>query len=277
MKEQLCILLALGCALTFGTTSSPAAGNGVVKIAKFKDNSIDESSGLAASKQYPGVFWTHNDQGHAPVLFGVNRQGKTVAQYKITGANVDDWEDVAVDNAGNVYISDTGNNNGNRDHIQVYLVREPKPSGSGSLKVQRTWKLAYPPSGAFNGEAFFISNGYGYLVGKDLVSNGAPLYRFPLSATGTITLQRIGTLKVGNRITGASVSTDGNSLGLISENGAYVYTINGNALRALSTKPFFSAFNDTSMEGGTFGGDGFLASSEQGDLILFSQAPFRKR
>jgi hypothetical protein len=278
MKERFCILIVVGWVL--GLITFPAEGAstlGATKIAKFKDASIDESSGLAASKRYPGVFWTHNDQGHAPVLFAVNRQGKTLAQFKVTGVNVDDWEDVAVDNAGNVYISDTGNNTGSRDHVQVYLVKEPKPTSSGSVKVQKTWKLSYPSSGPFNGEAFFISNGYGYLVGKDLVNNGAPLYRFPLSATGAIVLQRVGTLKVGNRITGASVSTDGNALGLISENGAYLFTINGNALRALSTRPFFSSFNETSMEGGTFARDGFLASSERGDLILFTQSPFRRR
>lgn len=262
--------------LAFGTWTAQGAP-GVVKVTKLKDASIDESSGLAASKRYPGIYWTHNDQGHSPVLFAVNRQGKTLAKFKVTGPNIDDWEDIAVDKAGNLYIADTGNNNGKRDKVAIHLVKEPSPKGSASVKIQKTWKLETPAGGNFNGEAFFILNGWCYLIGKDLENNGAPVYRFPLSASGTIRPQRIGSLKVANRVTGACISADGSSLALVTENGVYVYTINGNALRALLAKPFYTAYDDTTMEGGTFAGDGFLVSSEQGDLFLFNQPAFRKK
>jgi hypothetical protein len=277
MKERLGRFLAVGgfimCVACFRAEAAP----GVVRVAKFSDSSIDESSGLAASKRYPGFFWTHNDQGHAPVLFAVNRAGKTVGRYKVTGATINDWEDVAVDNAGHIYIADTGNNDGTRDKVQVYLVTEPNPRASGSARVQKTWKLTYPSSGSFNGEAFFVNNGYGYLVGKDLVNNGAPVYRFPISSPGSFMLQRVGTLKVNSRVTGAAVSTDNGSLGIVTENGAYVFQINGSATRAFVVRPFFTPLNESSMEGGTFAGDGFLVSSENGDLFLFNQPPFRKR
>ena len=271
------LLAALGILATSVSFAAQSVGPGVLHLAKFSDASISESSGIAASRRYPGIFWTHNDQGHAPVLFAVSRAGKTVARFNVTGANINDWEDVAVDNAGNVYIADTGNNDGARDKVQVYLVREPVPKGSGSVRVQKTWKLSYPSSGPFNGEAFFINNNFGYLVGKDLVNNGAPVYRFPLFSSSSLVLQRIGTLKVNYRVTGAAVSADNGSLGIVTENGAYVFPINGVATRAFVAKPFFTPLNETSMEGGTFAGDGFLVSSENGDLFLFTQPAFRKR
>ncbi|HUR45988.1 MAG TPA: hypothetical protein VMZ27_08960 [Candidatus Saccharimonadales bacterium] len=278
MKEHLVKIYALAGILAASVSfAAQNAKPGVVHLAKFSDSSIDESSGLAASKRYPGIFWTHNDQGHDPVLFAVNRAGKTVAKFKIVGVNVNDWEDVAIDNSGHVYIADTGNNDGSRDKVQVYMLQEPAPKGSGSVRVQKTWKLSYPSSGSFNGEAFFINNGYGYLVGKDLVNSGAPVYRFPLSSSSSLVLQRVGTLKVNYRVTGAAVSTDNMSLGIVTENGAYVFPINGVATRAFVVRPFFTPLNDTSMEGGTFAGDGFLVSSEKGDLFLFNQPPFRKR
>jgi hypothetical protein len=277
MKECLAKVLSLGgfmmCLACLPAHSAP----GVVHLAKFSDSSIDESSGLTASKRFPGIFWTHNDQGHLPVLFAVNRAGKTVARYKVTGVNIDDWEDVAVDNSGHIYIADTGNNDGSRDKVQVYLIPEPTPKGSGSVRVQKSWKLSYPSSGSFNGEAFFVNNGYGYLVGKELVNNGAPVYRFPISSPGSFMLQRVGTLRVNSRVTGAAVSTDNGSLGIVTENGAYVFQINGSATRAFVVRPFFTPLNESSMEGGTFAGDGFLVSSENGDLFLFNQPPFRKR
>jgi hypothetical protein len=277
MKEHFATFFTIVLIAASGNCFTARSAPGVIHLAKFSDSSIQESSGLAASKRFPGVFWTHNDQGHAPVLFAVNRSGKTVARYKITGPTITDWEDVAVDNSSQVYIADTGNNDGSRDKVQVYSLPEPNPKASGSVGVQKTWKLTYPSSGRFNGEAFFVNNGYGYLIGKDLANNGAPVYRFPISSPGSFMLQRIGTLKVRSRVTGASVSSDNSALGVVTENGAYLFPINGSALRAFAVQPFFTPLNESSMEGGTFAGDGFLVSSENGDLFLFNQAPFRKR
>src|SRR6185436_9825008 len=158
MKERLARFFAVGsfimCVACFPARSAP----GVVRLAKFSDSSIDESSGLAASKRFPGIFWTHNDQGHAPVLFAVNRSGKTLARYKITGATITDWEDVAVDSSGQVCMADTGNNAGSRDKAQLSALPEPNPGKSPSALVQRTCKLQYPSSGPFNGEAFSLNN-----------------------------------------------------------------------------------------------------------------------
>ena len=154
MKEHFARFLGVGIFVITLSCFPARSAPGVVHLAKFSDSSIDESSGLAASKRFPGIFWTHNDQGHAPVLFAVNRSGKTLARYKITGATITDWEDVAVDNSGQVYIADTGNNDGSRDKAQVYSLPEPNPAKSGSAMVQKTWKLKYPSSGASTGRLF---------------------------------------------------------------------------------------------------------------------------
>jgi len=52
------------------------------------------------------VFWTHND-GHSPYLFAVTRKGQTIRAYQV-GASFVDWEDIAVDAAGNLYLADIG-------------------------------------------------------------------------------------------------------------------------------------------------------------------------
>src|SRR5688500_16891805 len=36
---------------------------------------LKESSGLAQGRSNPGLFWSHNDAGNAPVLYGVSSEG----------------------------------------------------------------------------------------------------------------------------------------------------------------------------------------------------------
>ena len=36
------------------------------------DPRITESSGLAASRQHPGIYWTHNDSDDGPYLYAVD-------------------------------------------------------------------------------------------------------------------------------------------------------------------------------------------------------------
>src|SRR4051812_622430 len=39
------------------------------RVSQIRDGAIREASGLVASQQFPGVFWTLNDSGNAPMLF----------------------------------------------------------------------------------------------------------------------------------------------------------------------------------------------------------------
>ena len=57
-------------------TGAPAAAAGRYQpftvLGAINDPSIDESSGLAASRRNPGLLWTHNDSGNPPYLFATN-------------------------------------------------------------------------------------------------------------------------------------------------------------------------------------------------------------
>src|SRR4051812_34259336 len=51
-----------------------------------KDPRITESSGLAASRLHPGIYWTHNDSDDGPYIYAVDsRTGKTVATLTLKG------------------------------------------------------------------------------------------------------------------------------------------------------------------------------------------------
>src|SRR5881397_3721392 len=61
---------------------------GVLQIGRINHPRLTESSGVAASRQYPGVFWTHNDGGgfKKQVLYGIRRDGKFVSEFRVEGA-----------------------------------------------------------------------------------------------------------------------------------------------------------------------------------------------
>jgi hypothetical protein len=102
---------------------------------------LRESSGLAVSRRFPGVFWTHNDSGDKPRFFAVDGTGGLLGTWDVSGAEAVDWEDLdlgpcpgeasAASASGScLYLADTGDNGRDRDTLTVYVVAEPDPADS---------------------------------------------------------------------------------------------------------------------------------------------------
>src|SRR5688572_15552561 len=98
----------------------------IQQIGRLDRDKIKESSGIVASRQFPGVFWTHSDKGNAPTIFAIDRSGKLLADFRVDAEN-DDWEDIATDDSGRLYIGRIGNNDAKEKEIAVYRVEEPDP------------------------------------------------------------------------------------------------------------------------------------------------------
>jgi len=274
MKRSSILLLLVFVPQLFARLGPQLVAPGVLRVGIMTDPDLTESSGLVASRNFPGVFWTHNDHGDAPKLFAIIREGGTIGKFKVTGATISDWEDISIDDSGNLYIADIGNNDLNRNEVQVYQITEPHPRGSGSVRVTRAWHLKFPHAPK-NCEAFFVYNNSGYLLSKERKNQAVDVFRFSLASTTPVTLQLMGTLRIGADVTGGSISRDAQSLALITEKGAYVYRISGNPLAVFRVRGLFTPFDDSQMEGGTFAGNGLLVSSEDGQLFLFNAPPFR--
>ncbi len=106
------------------------------KEATFEGNqpykNLDEASGLVASRAYPSLLWSHNDHGGRPRIYGFTIEGEKRGVFHIDGAKNQDWEDIALapcyDGEGDcLYIGDIGDNDLVRDHLYIYVVREPAP------------------------------------------------------------------------------------------------------------------------------------------------------
>ena len=57
-----------------------------MQLAVLEHEAIRESSGLAASRLRPGVFWTHNDSGDKPRLYAFDTAGTHLGCWEAPGA-----------------------------------------------------------------------------------------------------------------------------------------------------------------------------------------------
>jgi hypothetical protein len=183
------------------------------------DAEIRESSGVAVSREHAGIFWTHNDSGE-PLLYAVDAQGHTAGRVLVSGASVEDWEDVALAPcpAGGdcLYVADIGDNADNREFVTVYRIPEPAPGASASAAATSI-RLRYP-DGAHDAEAMFVLNGAIHLVTKG-ETGPISVFRAPADAGAVATLERVREVAPGKvdrplRITSASARADGRWIAL---------------------------------------------------------------
>ncbi|HYR07824.1 MAG TPA: hypothetical protein VEQ60_08655 [Longimicrobium sp.] len=234
---------------------------------------IHESSGVAVSRAHAGIFWTHNDSGE-PLLYAVDADGRTAGRVRITGAQVEDWEDVALapcPSGGDcLYVADIGDNDAERSSITVYRVPEPAPGAAASAAAE-VIRLRYP-DGPHDAEALFVLNGAIHVVTKG-ESGPIVLYRAPASAGagGEVTLEHVRTLSAGKvdrseRITGADASADGRWVVMRTLESASLYSaaeLAGSgalAPRLVDLK----GLDERQGEGIAFGPDGSLVVTSEG-------------
>ncbi len=132
-----------------GTTENPAdripyaAGRTIATLAS---PAVDESSGIACSRELPGAFWTHNDSGGDACLYLFDSRGRDLGACRLEKVDAFDWEDLASfqRNGKNCLLVGDCGNNGLASMIHVlHLVEEPKPAdkpqiGEWTVPVDQT-------------------------------------------------------------------------------------------------------------------------------------------
>ncbi|MET8227974.1 WD40 repeat domain-containing protein [Streptomyces sp. NPDC005301] len=219
------LLAASGALLAVGPAAPAAADDGGFTI---EDPRITESSGLAASRQHPGVYWTHNDSDDGPYLYAVDsRTGKTVATVTLSGiGSPRDVEAVSIGPGNEIWVGDIGDNFGGRwDHVWLYRLPEPKKLADQTVRAtQYVVKYADGPRDA---EAMMVhpKTGRVYIVSKN--EDGGGLYEAParLSASGTNVFRRIA--DIGLWTTDGAFSPDGRQLAVRGYLGGIAYRWNG--------------------------------------------------
>ncbi|MEV6961051.1 WD40 repeat domain-containing protein [Streptomyces sp. NPDC051207] len=193
-----------------------------------RDPRITESSGLAASRQHPGVYWTHNDQDEGAHLYAVDsRTGETVATVTLTGVGTPrDVEAIAVGPDNQLWVGDIGDNDG-VVWPYVWVYRLPEPKTLKDQKVRATQYVVTYSDGPRDAESLVVhpKTGRVYLIDKQ--ENGGHLYAGPaeLSASGSNTFRPVAPVDLW--ATDAALSPDGRHLAVRGYFGGIWYDWNG--------------------------------------------------
>jgi len=194
------------------------------RTGEFRHPRLLESSGVIASRRYPGVFWTFNDSGNPPEIFATDSTGRDLGVYRVTGAANYDWEAITLGPCGKtecLYIADTGDNDEIRSSVRLYRVPEPavRAGGQGVTDRAEVLEVRYP-DGPHDVEAAVVApDGAVLLVSKGR-SRGVQAFRIPATRWGRklVTAEALGRIPVppgrGARglVTDAALSPDGTEI-----------------------------------------------------------------
>ena len=241
---------------------------------------IDESSGLAASRRFPGLFWTHNDSGDKarifPLLPGSAPEGRPFRKgIRVKGAEHVDWETIALLEDGRLAVGDVGNNRNNRKDLRIYLFPEPDPYRDREVAVEQTLRFRYPDQETqigrkgprnFDCEAMFARNGKLFLLTKHRDDDATKLYRFSDLDRDETVPERIARFPIGGRVTGADASPDGKRVAVLTYDALWLFEgfegddiFNGKKRKRL--------LEADQCESVAFDGETLIVGNEEGELF----------
>ncbi len=236
---------------------------------------IRESSGIVVSKQFEDVYWTLNDSGNPALLYATKRNGESIREIKVRGTRNFDWEALGIDDKGQLWIGDIGNNSRMRFDLNVVVVKEPNPYTEAEAKVIAKYPYQYPDKNV-DAEGLFIADGIPYIVSKEQA--GAVLYRFPeLNADAKQVLERVGEFAGAKQVTGAGISEDGKRLAVCTYNSLWVYhDAAGDLAQMIQRKPWVLRHNFLG-EAICFEGYNLYLTNEARDIYALPQFWYKKQ
>ncbi|MEU9266879.1 WD40 repeat domain-containing protein [Streptomyces sp. NPDC048251] len=197
-----------------------------------EDPRITESSGLAASRRHPGVYWTHNDSDDGPYLYAVDSAtGKTVARLTLTGVGTPrDVEAISIGPGNEIWVGDIGDNlGGTWQYVWIYRLPEPKKLVDQTVKA--TQYVVKYSDGARDAESLLVHPRTGRVYIIDKKEDGGHLYEGPanLSASGANIFKPVAAVDLW--ATDAAFSPDGTQLAVRGYFGGISYAWNGGKIK----------------------------------------------
>jgi hypothetical protein len=191
-------------------------------------SSVREASGLVISGN---EFWINPDSGQPswiwkvpyPLRENIPPEPLIISENWVNN----DWESLATDHNGHLYIGDFGNNNNDRSDLGVikYNLKEER---SELISFRYPDQEAFPPrrrkDKVYNCEAMFWWNNALYLLSKKRAGKYVRLYHLP-SEAGHYVATVIDTLVTRLQVTGADVSPDGRLLAILGYGKVLIYAI----------------------------------------------------
>lgn len=229
MRRLLAFLAGVLLVGVFALPASAADGDETFSIS---DPRITESSGLAASRQHPGIYWTHNDQDDGAYLYAVDSAtGKTVARITMTGVGTPrDVEAIAIGPDNQIWVGDIGDNDGvTWPYVWIYQLPEPKNLTDQSVRA--TQYVVKYSNGSRDAESMVVHPKTGRVYIIDKQEDGGHLYEGPakLSASGSNVFKPAAAVDLW--ATDAAFSPDGKQLAVRGYFGGISYDWNDGKIK----------------------------------------------
>ncbi|MDX5438256.1 MAG: hypothetical protein LPK03_13720, partial [Pontibacter sp.] len=187
------------------------------------DSRIKESSGLAHASD--STLWTHPDSGFPAELYLFNLKGELLQTVPLPLPNRD-WEELAQDRMGNLYIGDFGNNANARRDLRVFKVQQNEMTVQDTIFFNFADQSEYPPQVRelhYDLEAFFYRSDSLHLFTKSRARKGITRrYTLPASG-GAYTLAPQEELRVSSAITAADSAPNGKDFALLGYGRLYLF------------------------------------------------------
>lgn len=250
--------LTLLCLIVF------SCDTGKLNIITELPKTLNEVSGTEITKNTK-LIWMLNDSGNKARIYGINKKGNIKKELKINAKN-HDWEDLASDKVGNIYIGDFGNNLNERTNLTILKVNAEDLNKDSKIDIERI-SFKYPTQNKFppkkkkmhfDCESFFHFNDSLYLFTKSRVKGDygkTSLYKIP-AKKGHHIAEFISEFNSCNDfgcwITSADISDDGKHAVILSPKLAIVFSnFNGDDFFN-GTREDYNFTSDSQKEGVCF-------------------------
>jgi hypothetical protein len=171
---------------------------------------LQEASGVAASRQFPGRLYHINDSGDEGQFYVTGMDGKGTRTVRVKGFEPEDTEALSLgpcprNGRGScIYLGDIGDNSKNRKSIEIAVVDETRDF-SEAVTARSRLKLTYP-DGPHDAESMAIHpDGNIFILTKE--RPGRLFKANPNVVEQTLTAVR--TVDPGNPATDMAISDDG--------------------------------------------------------------------
>ncbi|MBT8301663.1 MAG: hypothetical protein HKP42_00855 [Maribacter sp.] len=198
---------------------------------------LDENSGIVTLKD--SAIWLIEDRGNPDKIYNVDFKGNLLKELKVKNAKNHDWEDLAEDKEGNLYIGDFGNNSNKRKDLVIYKIPNPEIEKGDKIDAEKI-KFSYPDQKDFpplaaelnyDAEAFFYHKDFLYVITKNRTipfSGEAVIYKIP-AIPGEHSAKYIGKFipckqDILCQVTAADISQDGSTIAILGYGKLFLFT-----------------------------------------------------
>ncbi|AHM59937.1 hypothetical protein D770_08370 [Flammeovirgaceae bacterium 311] len=184
---------------------------------------LAESSGLALAGD--GSFWTILDSGGPAALYRIGADGQLLDTLSLPLRNID-WEDLARDSTGNIYIGDFGNNLNKRRNLKIFKLH-PESNHIDTINFHWSDQQSFPPPKEemnYDCEAFFWHAGRLHLFTKSRGDGWVRRYTVP-DQPGDYAAELLESVFVKDLVTAADISPDGGTVALLTYGKVYLFAV----------------------------------------------------